>query len=238
MRWRVPVDWAAAETMPSMSPDQPTIYGMSFLPAGKKAQIYLIAMVLAAAPIYFICLHHSFFNIELWWLFLGAVAAFVSWFPLRLSSIQDRLWLTLGDLFIFVALFHFGTEVAVVIASFEAIVFNLRKQPKRAFRWVFNIAQITVVVFLVGKLYEYLNVNLAGFESSRVSGLLLLILAPWLCGFVYYALTSGLTGLAVALHGSHSFLEVWTRNLSWYYVPILGAVLAALTHIAVQPWSG
>jgi hypothetical protein len=137
-----------------------------------------------------------------------------------------------------VALFHYGLEVAVVVASFEAVVFNFRKRPKKAFRWFFNLAQIVIVVYLVGHVYQFVDDTLPYGESDGIGALLLLILAPWLCGFLYYSLSSGLTILAVSLHGSHSFLEVWSKNFSWYYVSILGAVLAALTRIALIPWYG
>jgi hypothetical protein len=213
-----------------MSDERATIQAIPFLPEGKKARGYLIGMVLAAAPIFLVCLYHSFFKADLRWLFLGIVAVFVSWFPLRLLSIQERTWLTLSDVFVFVALFQFGVEVAVVIASVEALSFNLRRRPQRAYRWIFNVSQIVLVAFLVGQLFHILHVALTRPGQPDGGTLMLPLVAPWLCGFVYYGLSSGLTGLALAFSCRQPFTQVWMRNLSWYSVSITGAVMAALTY--------
>ena len=92
--------------------------------------------------------------------------------------------------------FYYDTKVAVVVASVEAVVFNLRKQPKKAYRWAFNLAQNIVVVFLVGRVYEVIDARVSLLESGGIGTIFLLILAPWLCGFLYYTLSSGLTALA------------------------------------------
>jgi hypothetical protein len=207
-----------------------------YLPTELKIRGYLLSIILLSVPIYSYCLLHSIL-VENWeWLYLALLTALVSCFPLRIFSLQDRLWLTLSDVFVFVALFHFGAEVAVVIASIEAAAFNLRRRPKEAYRWVFNLSQIILVAFLVGQLFNLMVSWLIYSEQMGIGAVVLFLTAPWACGFLYYSLSSGLTGLAVALNNSHSFLQTWVKNLSWYYVSVLGAVLAALTHLLVQYW--
>jgi len=206
------------------------------LPAERKARGYVLGIILAAIPVYSYCLFHSFHTERLEWLYLALLTLVVSCFPLRIFSLQDRLWLTLSDVFVFVALFHFGPETAVVIASIEAAAFNLRKRPSGAYRWAFNLSQIILVAFLVGNLFNFMASRLHHSENMELGTVLLALTAPWTCGFLYYSLSSGLTGLAVALSGSCSFLQIWVRNLSWYYISVLGAVLAALTHLSVQYW--
>ena len=207
-----------------------------YFPPELKVRGYLLAIILAAVPIFSYCILQSIL-LESWdWLYLALFAALVSCFPLRIFSIQDRIWLTLSDVFVFIALFQFGTEVAVVIASIEAITFNLRRRPKETYQWAFNLAQIVVVAFLVGQLFELMVSWTSWSENTELAAVTLFLTAPWVCGFLYYSLSSGLTGLAVALDNSHSFTRTWLKNLSWYYVSVVGAVLAALTHLFVQHW--
>ena len=218
-----------------MASQQATIHRGSSLPAGRLARAYLLLVILAAGPIYLFCLHQTF-KADWHWIWIGLLAAVVGWFPIRLFSVKDRVWLTVGDVFVFVALFHCGVAVAVTVASIEALVFNLRKRPKRVYRWLFNLAQIILVVFLVGQVFLFMSTVLDRSEAVPMGSVLLLILAPWVCGFLYYALSSAMTGLAIALYRSQPFLKVWARNIGWYYVSVLGAVLAALTYITAQPW--
>ena len=114
-----------------------TTIGSRCLPAELKVRAYLLGFIVLAVPIYTHCFLHSILVEQREWLYLALLTALVSCFPLRIFSIQDRLWLTLSDVFVFIALFHFGTEVAVVIASVEAITFNLRRRPKATYQWAF-----------------------------------------------------------------------------------------------------
>ena len=207
-----------------------------FLPESfaEKAKGYLLGAVLVAIPIYLYCLHQSISVQDRSWLYLAVLAAGASFFPIRLLSISDRLWLTLSDIFVFVALFQFGPEVAVVVASIEAIAFNISKRTEPSYRWVFNLAQIILVAFLVGAFFRILQAGLANPTGLGPGTVVLLLIAPWICGFLYYALSSGLTGMVVSLTSGQSFFKVWVGNLAWYQVSVIGAVLAALTYVLVN----
>jgi hypothetical protein len=210
-----------------------------FLPESftEKAKGYLLIIVLVAVPIYLYCLHQSVSLQDHSWLYLAVLAVGASCFPIRLFSVSERIWLTLSDVFVFVALFQFGPEVAVVVASIEALAFNLRKRTQPSYRWVFNLAQIILVAFLVGGFFRLLQTGLTHPQGFGPGTVVLLLMAPWLCGFLYYALSSGLTGMVMALTNGQSFLKVWVTNLVWYQVSVIGAVCAALTYVLVHNFS-
>jgi hypothetical protein len=215
------------------------LFAGRFLPESftEKAKGYLLAIVLVAMPIYIYCLHQSMSLQDRSWLYLAVLAVGASCCPIRLFSLSDRLWLTLSDVFVFVALFQFGPEVAVVVASIEAIAFNLRKRTQPSYRWVFNLAQIILVAFLVGGFFQLLQAGITHPNSLGTGTVVLLLIAPWLCGFLYYCLSSGLTGMVIALTNGQSFLRVWVSNLVWYQASVIGAVCAALVYVLVNNFS-
>jgi hypothetical protein len=204
-----------------------------FLPRTQKARGYLAGVALLALPIYFHCVYHSFAREHWDWLYLGLLALLAGFFPWRLFSLRDKLWLTLSDVFVFIALFQYGVEVAVVVASLEALSFNLRRRPLRTYRWIFNISQIVLVAFLVGQVFYMLHAALTAPGQLGTGTWLLPLVAPWLCGFIYYVLSSGLTGIALAFSCRQPFTQVWMQNLSWFSVSMTGAGLAALTYFLV-----
>ncbi|MGW8182222.1 MAG: hypothetical protein ACWGQW_26130, partial [bacterium] len=216
------------------------LFSCTYLPEAftQKTKGYLMVVGLATIPIYVYCLHESFTIGDWNWLYLGVLAAVASCFPLRLFSLSDKIWLTLSDVFVFVALFQFGVEVAVVVASIEAVAFNLRHRPNAAYRWVFNLSQIILVAFMVGQFFNLLQVGLSRPGGFGTGTIVLLLTAPWACGFLYYALSSGLTGLAVALSSRQSFGQVWVRNLSWVHVSVLGSIVAAFVNVLVNGFAG
>ena len=220
--------------------EESSLLGARFLPAAfaGKTKAYLLGVVLATVPIYFYCLHHTVTSSSWDWLYVALLAVAASCFPIRLFSISDKIWLTLSDVFVFVALFHFGVEVAVVVASLEAVTFNIRQRAQPSFRWMFNLAQIILVAFLVGQFFELLQAGLSRPGGMGFSNVTMLLLAPWLVGFLYYSLSSTFTGLAVAWSSGKSFYQVWTTNLKWCAMSIVGSMLAALTFVlnGCFPW--
>jgi len=222
------------------SGEESSLFGANFLPKtlAQKAKAYLFGVALVAVPVYVYCLHQTATNQEWNWLYLAGLAVVASCFPIRLFSISDRIWLTLSDVFVFVALFQFGVEVAVVVASLEAVTFNLRKQARPAYRWVFNLAQIILVAFLVGQFFELLQKGLTQPGFLSMGNVAMLLIAPWLVGFLYYALSSTFTGLAIAWSSRLPLGQVLTQNIRWCAVSVAGSVLAAFTFVLVgnTPW--
>jgi hypothetical protein len=90
---------------------------------------------------------------------------------------------------------------------------------------------------MVGQFFDLLQAGLSRPGGVGTGTVVLLLVAPWACGFLYYALSSGLTGLAIALSSGQSFVQVWVKNLNWYCVSVIGAVCAALVFVLANGMS-
>ena len=158
---------------------------------------------------------------------LFAFVALSSWFPVKIFSLKDRLWITLSDVFVFGALFQFGLEVAVILVSVEALSFLLRTRPKRCYRWLFNFSQPVVSIFLIGQLHWFLtNTDAGGYRSP-----LHFLIIGMTCGFIYFTMGSGLTSLAVSLTSHQPFGRLFRKNISWFVPAAMGAGIASAIYL-------
>jgi uncharacterized membrane protein len=203
------------------------LFGVEFLEDAlpRKARGYLFAIILLALPIYIYCIYDALTSGDWNWLYLVILATLASCFPLRIFSIRDRMWLTLSDVFVFVALVSFGPAVAVIVASVDALVLNLRRKNSRGYRWLFNLAQIVIVAFVVGQLVEIVKTGNNLLDST---GLVIGITVIAFCGLIYYLLSAGLTSKAVGLSTENSALGIWKRNIRWCLPTVIGAALGAV----------
>jgi hypothetical protein len=201
------------------------------LPAWAKS--YVLGIVVLALPVGVFSWTAALGQATNSWLYLAGLAALASCFPIRLFSLNQRLWLTLGDVFVFAAIFQFGPEVAVVVATVEAVVFNLRSKAKPAYRWLFNVGQLVVAAFLVGQGFRLVAATGAGLQlaSPGLGTILVLLGAPMACGILYYLLTFGLAAAAVALSSGQRLRDLWRRNLLWSSASVLGALLGAVGYL-------
>jgi uncharacterized membrane protein len=201
-----------------------------------RARGYLYVVLAVALPIFLYSLHFSCTSVDLNWLYLAVLAAAASLFPLRLLSVRDKIWLTLGDVFVFVAFFKFGPEAATVIAAVEALAFNLRRRPRGVYRWTFNTAQLVVTAFAVGHLFRFLEEMSGLMHPGQVGVLHLLValLAPMICGFFYYLVTLSLTAEAMVLARGGSFRQLWQQNVGWCYPSVLGALGGASAYLLIR----
>lgn len=143
------------------------------------------------------------------------------------SDHSGQLTVTVGDVFVFTAIFMFGPEVAASVAIVEAVTTNLRLRI-RFYKQAFNLAQIAVVAFVVGHIF-YKLVGTAPplhLESVHQPAFLL---AVGLCGLLYFMLSTGLLAAAMAATSGNSFVEVWQENFVWTSITHLaGASLGAV----------
>ena len=95
-----------------------------------------------------------------------------------------------------------------------------------------------LVAFLVGQFFELLQKGLTQPGFLNMGNVAMLLIAPWLVGFLYYALSSTFTGLAIAWSSEQSLGQVLVKNIRWCAVSVAGSMLAALTFVLVSnsPW--
>ncbi len=196
------------------------------LPAQAKA--YILAVILAAVPVFFYCAYHALIQPDLNWFYLAGLTVLATCFPVRIALYKDRMWVTLSDIFVFAALLHFGPQVAVMMAVIEALTFNLRMGVKGAYRQAFNLAQITIVAYLMGQVVSLLLDKVAPLEIAQVGSVIVLLATSLICGLLYFLLTSGFIAGAIALSNWHDFVPLWKRSLAWAPVTLSGVAFASI----------
>jgi hypothetical protein len=199
-----------------------------------RARGYLIGLVVVAGPVYLWCLHAASIAYDWNWMYFIGLVVLASWFPVQIFCLKDRLWVTLSDVFVFGALFQFGPEVAVILASVETLSFLLRTRPKRGYRWMFNLSQPVISIFLIGQLYSFLRDLSLPWNTGGTGFTLYLAVVVLGCGFMYFTLASGLTKVAVSMSNSHSFGAAFRKNFLWLLPSVVGAGMAGVLYLLAR----
>ncbi len=194
----------------------------------RQAKAYILAIILAAVPVFFYCAYYSLTQPGMNWLYLAGLTILSTCFPVRMALYKDRMWITLSDIFVFAAMLHFGPQVAVMIAIVEALTFNFRMHVKGAYRRVFNLAQITIVAYLMGQLVELLLERVSLTDATQVGSGLILLGLSLICGLLYFLLTTGFTASAMALSNWRAFVPLWKRSLAWAPVTLGAAAVVSI----------
>ena len=122
-------------------------------PLPLRARVYIPAVVLASLPLILVCLVHAVQHPNLNWVFLAAVAAWGSYFPVVIPLVKgekESLSVTVSDVFIFAAILLYGPEVAVVVSICEGVTTNFRAKIKHLYKQLFNTNQLALAAFIVG----------------------------------------------------------------------------------------
>ena len=190
--------------------------------------MYILAVIVAAVPVFFYCAYHALSRADMNWLYLAGLTVLATCFPVRIALYKDRMWITLSDIFVFAAMLHFGPQVAVMIAVIEALTFNLRMVVKGGYRQVFNLAQITVVAYLMSQAVALLVETVAPIDVTQFGSVVVLFVVSLICGLLYFLLTSGFIAGAMALSNWQAFVPLWKRSLAWAPVTLSGVGLASI----------
>ena len=191
-----------------------------------RARRYICTVIATALPVLLFCVYETVTGAEPSWILLAALTALANCFPLRISIISEQIWITFDDAFVFLALIHFGPEVAVVVAAIEAVAFNLRKPTQLPYRAVFTIAQLVIATFLAGHvLYRLLPNGLPLSLGGRVDSRLLV--AALFGGALYFLMSSVMVSVAIANASQKPLLGIWKKILPGALVTLAGAALAS-----------
>src|SRR5881628_1250194 len=106
----------------------------------------------------------------------------------------------------------YGAGAALVTNLVCAAVNAVTPRVKPPQKVVFNVASLTVSAFLAAETYA-----LAG-GLQPPADVLRTVLAVAASGVVYYAVSSTLTALVIAISSESSFLSVWRENYAWMIV--------------------
>lgn len=192
---------------------------------GKKIyRPYIWTVVLAGA---LICVH-SFINLPSANLGIPAVTlALVTIF--LASRIVVKFYgfnssISVSDVLIFLALFLFGAEAAILLGAAESLYSSLRVT-KKPLTMVFNAAAMACSTFatvsVIGIRFNSLTaLRHAGFSAD-------LIVAIVMMAAVQYLVNSGLVAVAAALWNNQPLFATWKKHYLWTSLTYLVAASAA-----------
>lgn len=183
-----------------------------------KARAYISAIIGLGLPLFGYCLYHSFARPDYQWLYLAALTALASGFPIKIPVLRGKmhsLTITLGDLFIFVAILLFDPYVATVLALIEGVVSSLRVKTKRLYKHLFNWANLALVAFLVGQVFYRLEGATAPLNPGRLSSPERLLAEMLACALLYFLINTGMIALGMALVMQRPFAGLWRENFLW-----------------------
>jgi len=137
-------------------------------------------------------------------------------------------YISVSDIFVFLALLLFGREAAVVIGATESLYSSL-KITKKPLTMAFNASAMACSTFLTAQAVYLLLDRLpqAGqaFYSSN------LIMAACVMGAVQYVLNSWTVAIAAALWTGKPVIATWRKHYVWTSITYLaGASAAAITY--------
>ena len=141
-----------------------------------------------------------------------------------------------SDIFIFLAIFQFGGEAAILLAWMEAYCTSFRFTTHIQFR-AFNAGTMACSIFVTVNILDVIFGSLFGQLENHLS--LKLILAAGVMAFTHYLGNIGLMTTLVALRNGQAFFKIWKDHYLWTIVGYLtsasAAVLAAslISHLGI-----
>ena len=194
-------------------------------PLPLRARVYILTVVLAGLPLIGVCLVHSLQHPNLNWIFLAAVAAWGSYFPVVIPLVKgekESLSVTVSDVFIFAAILLYGPEIAAVVAVCEGVTTNFRAKIKHLYKQLFNTNQLALAAYIVGSGFYFFENRTAPLDPSEIQDVTLLMAKVGAAGLLYFGLNTSMVAVAISSVTGQPLLDLWKRNFVW----------ASLTHVA------
>ncbi|HEX8459436.1 MAG TPA: EAL domain-containing protein [Pyrinomonadaceae bacterium] len=140
---------------------------------------------------------------------------------------KHRVQVTVSDSFIFLTLFLYDAELAVLLAAAEALCSSLRFSKVWLIR-LFNAGLLALSTFITASVVSYLFGDLVALGHGAISGDF--ITAVCLIGFVQFLVNSSMPALRQSLKLDLPVLQVWKENYLWTSITYFaGASAAGLT---------
>ncbi|HEY0098607.1 MAG TPA: ATP-binding protein, partial [Pyrinomonadaceae bacterium] len=134
--------------------------------------------------------------------------------------------ISVSDTFIFLTIFLFGGEVAVLLAALDASVTSLRISKKLS-TLIFNSATMAVSTFATYACVKYVCGDIVSLTHAPYSPLFMI--AASIMASVQYVVNSGTVAIAGALKFNEPFWDSWRRKYLWTSLTyIAGASAAAI----------
>ena len=204
------------------------------------ARLYILAVIGVGFAIALHCFSRILAESSWQWLYLAGLTVVTSSFALKVPLVPRKkgsLSISISDFCIFAGLFLFGPHVAVAIALIEGTISSARVRIKRLYKYLFNMTQLAVVTFAVGRLFDLLPDGILMQGETLGLGVSGLVAKALICSLLYFTLNSFLVAAAVALVSMQSLVVLWKTNFLWASLTnFFNAALAAVSALATAPF--
>lgn len=205
----------------------------------QAARAYISGVILLGAPLFAYSLYRASTDNNFHWLYLVALTVITSCFPVRLPLLKTNTQsfsITVSDVFIFSAILLFGPFVAAIVAVMEGLISSLRLKVKRMYKRLFNGAQLAIVAFIVGRVFEILQAGTGNLAAGRLTNVDRLLFEAVICGLLYFGLNSTLVAVAMSLVMRQPLGKLWRKNFLWAPpANFANASTAAIFFVQVPP---
>jgi len=200
----------------------------------QKARLFFTTVIASGLAFLGFSLFSAILHEDPTWLILASLSLVSGLeFPVRLPFVRDKttsLTITIGDMFVFVAILLYSPEVAVVISVIDGLSANLKlAKAKQLFRILYNLSQLSISTFLVGHLFYWLQGARPPLDPVTTEIHFWLFLNLGFCALLHFLFNSGSVALAVALSTGRGAGKLFTDNLLWASITsVAGAAAAAI----------
>ena len=152
----------------------------------------------------------------------GATILFGSRIAVKIPRIKGQI--SVSDTFIFICLFLYDREAAVLLGAADALCSSIRitKVKRNVF---FNTASIAISTFLCASAVRLCFGSIVDLFKGGINRNV--IIAICLMAFVQYVTNSGLVAAAVAMKSNQPIIEMWRNNFLWTSITYFGGASAA-----------
>ena len=184
----------------------------------RRAKIYIVCTLVVGSSVLCHSLYYSLTATDFRWLYLACLTA--------LSTV------TISDVFLFTAILLFGPEVAVTIGAIETVtVTKISFISKRMYKILFNLTQLSIVTFIVGKIFYNLRDSNPPLNPENIN-VLELFIQLGLCALLYFILNTMAVATAIGLTTNRKIFRIWKNDFLWLSLPTFaGASAAAIIFI-------
>ncbi len=193
-----------------------------------RCKAYLVLVYILAIPFAYFVLRDGGDYSATWVLFVLA-SLFVATINLHLPQLPSVV-ISMGDVFTFLALIHFGPGPAL-LAYWANIIATALTNNVRRYGWpslsgmsmhrlLFNLACSALSIWAMAQAYAFASQHGFGYPADLILGLGTVAL-------VWFVINTCTISLALAFSSGDSFLSVWQEGLGLYLLNFFGSAAAA-----------
>ena len=185
-----------------------------------SARIYILSIILAGAGVLAFSFYRSILSLDPKFFYLIALTILGGWFTVQIPLFvleRQSLSMASGEILLFVVIVLYGPEAAALLAVIEGLTATIRVRVKRSYKRAFNLAQLALVAFVVGHLFDRWNTTIPVSISGQKGDLPGILISGVCFGLLYFFLNSAIVAVAVALSTRRPLFGLWRGSFAWAF---------------------